>query len=80
MKDDKPGWQKAKPVERVYVKYDPKNNLPTHEDNLPNQREKEAKEFKNAVCVTNKANQKLTPSQKKLLRWHFRLGHIVTCR
>ena len=30
----------------------------------------------NAVCVTNEANQNLTPSQKELLRWHFRLGHI----
>ena len=30
LKEDKPGWQKAKPVERVYVKYDPKNNLPNH--------------------------------------------------
>ena len=29
-----------------------------------------------AVCVTNKANQNLTPSQKELLQWHFRLGHI----
>ena len=27
LKEDKPGWQKAKPVDRVYVKYDPKNNL-----------------------------------------------------
>ena len=53
MKEDKLGWQKAEPVERVYVKYYPKNNLPTHEDTLPNQREKEAKELKNAVCVTN---------------------------
>ena len=57
----KPGWQKAKPVERVYVKYDPKNNLPTHEANLPNQREKEAQELTNAVCVTNESNQNLTP-------------------
>ena len=30
----------------------------------------------NAVCVTNEANQNLTPSQKELLRWHFRLVHI----
>ena len=30
----------------------------------------------NDVCVTNEANQNLTPSQKELLRWHFRLGHI----
>ena len=76
MKEDKPGWQKAKPVERVYVKYDPKNNLQTHEANLPNQIEKEVKALKNSVCVTNEANQNLTPSQKELLRWHFRLGNI----
>ena len=38
LKEEKPGWQKAEPVERVYVKYDPKNNLPTHEATLPNQR------------------------------------------
>ena len=76
MKEDNPGWQKAKPVERVYVKYDPKNNLPTREASLPNQREKEAKSLTNSVCVTNEANQNLTPSQKELFRWHFRLGHI----
>ena len=64
MKEYKPGWQKAEPVERVYVKYDPNNNLPTHEYTLPNQREKEAKALKNSVCVTNKANQNLTPSKK----------------
>ena len=26
--------------------------------------------------VTNEVNQNLTPSQKQLLRWNFRLGHI----
>ena len=66
MKEDKPGWQKSKPVERFYVKYDPKNNLTTHEATLPNQREKEAKALTNAVCVTKEANQNLTPSQKEL--------------
>ena len=30
MKEDNPGWQKAEPVERVYVKYKPKKNLPTN--------------------------------------------------
>ena len=29
-----------------------------------------------AVCVTNEANQKLTPSQKELNQWNFRLGNI----
>ena len=62
LKDYNPGWQKAEPVERVYVKYDPKNNLPTHEYTLPNQREKEVKESASAVYVTNKTNQRLTPS------------------
>ena len=38
MKEDKPGWQKAEPVERVYIKYDPNNNLPTLKDTLPNKR------------------------------------------
>ena len=29
-----------------------------------------------ALYFTNEANQELTPSQKELLQWHFRLGHI----
>ena len=62
--EDNPIWQKDEHVERVYVNYDPNKNLPTHKDNLPNYREKEVKALKSAVCVTNKANQKLTPSQK----------------
>ena len=76
MKEDKPGWQKAEPVERVYVKYDPKNNLTTHKATLTNQIEKEVKALKSAVCVTNEKNQNLTPSQKELLLWNFRLGNI----
>jgi len=27
------------------------------------------------ACVTENVNQNLTPAQKLLLRWHFRLGH-----
>ena len=38
VKDDKPGWKKANPVEMVNINYDPKNNPPTHEAILPNQR------------------------------------------
>ena len=53
LKEDNPDWQKAEPVERVYVKYDPKNNLPTHEATLPNQIEKEAKSLTSAVSITN---------------------------
>ena len=28
-------------------------------------------------CVTEEANQNLSPQQKILLKWHFRLGHIA---
>ena len=38
LKKEKQGWPKAEPVERVYVKYDPKNNLPTHGATISNQR------------------------------------------
>ena len=64
MKEEKLDLQKAKPVE---FKYDRKNNLPTHETILPNQRDKEVKALTSAVCVTNEANHNLTPSQKELL-------------
>ena len=30
----------------------------------------------NAVCVTNEANQNLTPSDKEILLCHFRMGQI----
>ena len=64
LKEDNPSWQKAKLVERVYVKYNPKNNLPTHKANLPNQIEKDVKALESAVCVTNEANQNINPSKK----------------
>ena len=38
LKEDKPGWKKAEPVERFYVEYDPNKNLPNHKATLPNQR------------------------------------------
>ena len=76
MKKDKPVLQKAKPVEKFYVKYDPNNNLSTHEATLPNQREKEVNSLSSFVCVTIESNQNLTPSQKDILRWYFRLVHI----
>ena len=53
LKEDKTGWQKAEPVERVYVKYEPNNNLPTHKATLLNHREKEIKALTSTDCVTN---------------------------
>ena len=60
-------------MERDYIKYDPKKNLPTHEHIIPNQRYKDIKALESAVYVTNETTQNLTPSQKELLESHFRL-------
>ena len=46
-------WQKYKPVERVYIKYYPKNNLPTHNVIVPNQIKKGVKSLSRVVYFTN---------------------------
>ena len=51
-------------MERSYIKYDPKNDLPTHEAILPNQRDKYFKELEITFCVTNEPKQNLTLSHK----------------
>ena len=40
LKEENTGLHKAKPMERVSIKYDPKNNLLTYKGILPNQRDK----------------------------------------
>ena len=52
MKEDKSGWKKAETVERVYIKYDPNDNLTIDETIIPNQRDKEVKALASAVCLT----------------------------
>ena len=59
-----------------YTKYNPKNNFPTHEAVMPNQKEEEFKACASFVCFTNKDNHNLTPSKKEILLWNFRMGHI----
>ena len=75
-KEDNTGQQKAKPVDRVYIKYDPKNNLPTHENILPNQIQKTVKALESFFPVFKRDNQNLTTLKKEILQWHFILGHI----
>ena len=62
LKEENPGWQKAEPVDWVYVKYERKKNSPTHKATIPNQRDKEFKALTSAVCFNNEANQNLIPS------------------
>ena len=69
MKENNPDWQKNEPVERVYIKYDPKKNLPTHEAILPNHVYKEFKELERGVYVTNESNHNLNTPKKELLQW-----------
>ena len=76
LEENKTGWQKAESVERFYIKYDPKNNLPIYEATIPNKREMYVKGLKSPVYVTNEANHNLTPSQKGLLQCYFRLVNI----
>ena len=57
LKDDKPGWQKSEPVERVYVKYDPNFNLPTDQATLTNQRDNKVKVFTSSVWLSSLVTQ-----------------------
>ena len=63
-------------MERVYINSDPNKNLPTHEYIILKQRYKEVKALTSSICFNNKANHNLTPSQKEVIVWHFRLVHI----
>ena len=50
------------------------NNLPVamafKGENLPSQK------VSINMCVSDEVNQNLTPKQKLLLQWHFKLGHM----
>ena len=37
LKEENTDWNKEKLVERVHIKYEPNNNLPTHENLITNQ-------------------------------------------
>ena len=63
-------------MERIYIKYEPNNNLPTHKIFSLTRDIRRAKKLESAVCVTNKSNHNLNLSQKEILIWHFILVHI----
>ena len=76
LKEYKTGWKKYKPMDRVYIKFYPNNNLPTHEVILPKKIEKDFKALTRVVRANNMANKKLTPPKKEILQYRFRLGNI----
>ena len=53
-------------MERVYIKCDPKNNLPNHSYVIHNQREKEFKELRNSVNAIY--DSKKSPTKEKDLK------------
>ena len=64
-------------MERVYIKYHPSNNLPNNQDILDNQKYNNTKSLGGAVFFTNNDNLNITPSQKDIIFFQLRLGHIV---
>lgn len=67
-------WLQGHPsLTYVVVPYDDSNNLPISygfSSNMLTARETEINSF-----ITDDSNQNLSPSQKELLKWHFKLGH-----
>ena len=66
---------------RVYTNNEPEKNLPTHEDILPNQRDKEFKALASAFCVSNKLTGNLLPHRKRYfdgtLYWEYNIFQHV---
>jgi hypothetical protein len=65
----------------LHIDYYTTNNLPifygVHSSDSSSAVDSSSFEASEAnVCVTSVTNQNLSPSQKELLRWHFRLGHL----
>ena len=58
---------------QMTIKYDPRSRLPIA--NAFTQREIAAEMGHINLCISDEVNQNLTPAQKLLLKWHFKLGH-----
>ena len=67
-------WREQKPVHKVPIPYNPKNNLPELVAWVTN---KENDMVLNMTRnVLSEENENLNRHQKELLRWHNKLGHI----
>ena len=89
IKPNGPDWINAKPIHVIPVKFDPRSNLPVALARLPednhygefsfcaaSQSQEIESKLNATVCLTEEANANLTSSQKELLRWHYKLGHV----
>lgn len=76
IKKNVPGWQQHLPIHTMKIHYNRQDNLPTHVASLPTTSDECLKALTGAIDVTAANNKNLTGSQKELLKWHYRLGHI----
>jgi hypothetical protein len=58
----------------VTANLDKHTNLPLY--SCMNARDLSQRRVKLNICIADKANQNLAASQKELMKWHFRLGHL----
>jgi hypothetical protein len=58
----------------VMANLDKQTNLPLYA--CINGRDLSQRRAKLNICIADEANQNLAASQKELLKWHFRLGHL----
>ncbi|MCU0715748.1 MAG: GAG-pre-integrase domain-containing protein [Pirellula sp.] len=59
------------------IKYHPTNNLPIfYAHHKTRDTGSDTSPELNSFCVTSETNRNLKPSEKELLKWHFRLGHL----
>ena len=76
IRKDEAGWQAMPPMIKKTINYHPRSNLPILVLTMPKSCAKYERELILALCVTDASNQNLTNTQKELLKWHFRLGHV----
>jgi hypothetical protein len=59
---------------QVTSSLDPRTNLPFY--SCINGSELSRRQIELNSCITEESNQNLSESQKELIKWHFRLGHL----
>ena len=61
----------------IIARIDPSNNLPTTLAYRYNDAVETAQGLNAVVTTVSQSNFNLSEPQKELLRWHFRLGHVL---
>lgn len=64
------------PCNPIEVLVDPTNNLPTATAYASDIAPRVAMAMNASISATIRANHNISPAEKELLRWHFRLGHL----